>query len=95
MDTVAGYNGVTGLILSATLHCQGNPNESEIYWYKDDQPINTTKIPYFNVSDGWLTVATRNKRDDVAALEGFYYCTVGNNQGTVRSKKALIRGIQK
>ena len=94
VDTVAGYNGVDGLILSATLRCQGNPRELEISWYKDDQEINMAGIPYFNVSDGWLTVGTRDRSDDLAALEGFYFCTVSNSLGTVRSRKALIKGVE-
>ena len=95
VDTVASYNGVDGLILSATLRCQGNPRALEISWYKDDQEINMAGIPYFNVSDGWLTVGTRDKSDDdLAALEGFYFCTVSNSLGTVRSRKALIKGLE-
>ena len=89
-DTVAGYTGPDQTILSATLRCQGSHEDSVINWFKNDQPINTTRIPDFVITNGQLTVSSDNANRDF--LEGYYFCQVENSLGTVRSRTAWIKG---
>ena len=90
-DTVAGYTGPDQLTLFATLRCQGGNEDSVINWYKDDQPINTTRFPDFVITKGQLTVSSDS--DNRTLLEGYYFCEVRNALGTVRSRTAWIKGI--
>lgn len=91
-DTVAGY---TGSILSATLRCQGSPEDSVINWYKDDRQItNTTTEPNVTVTEGGTQLTVSSYSDNGDFVEGYYFCEVRGVGGKIRSRWAWIKRQQ-
>ena len=87
-DTVAI---LLGHVRSANLSCRSNDSASVIEWYKDGVAIQMASLPWYNITNTSLVVATTDPRDNGITLEGLYYCVISNAFGAARRRSALVK----